>query len=332
MLSRVANSVYWMSRYVERAENVARYIDVNQHLSLDSPANTPQQWEALVTTTGDHEAFKARYAVADRASVIEFLAFDKENPNSILACLTQARENARMVRPTLSNETWEYINRAYLAVRAPGAREQAREATYEFCLRVRELVGLFVSATDGSMARGEAWQFLHLGRMLERADQTSRIVDVKYYILLPSAADVGTPLDTLQWAAMLKSVSGFEMYRQSYGRITPSDVSQFLILDARFPRAIRFCVDAAEQSMHAITGSPPGSFRNDAERQLGRLRSRLDYTAIEEVLQAGMHEYLDDFQGRLNRIDVAIGKAFFQIKAEQERATAEDRTRGAAAS
>ncbi len=315
MLSRVASSLYWMSRYVERSENIARYIDVNHHISLDSPFNSPQQWQALVTTTGDHENFEKRYPVADRASVIDFLTFDKENPNSILACLTKARENARSVRPALSAEMWEYVNRCYLMVRSPNARQMALDSTYEFCTQVRELCYLFTAATDGTMSRGEPWHFAHMGRMLERADQISRIVDVKYFILLPSADYVGTPLDAMQWSAMLKSVSGFAMYRQRFGRITPQNVAQFLILDDKFPRAIRFCIVGAEESMRAITGSAPGSFKNSAERLLGRMRSRLDYTQIEEIFATGMHEYLDDAQKRMNQIDDAIAEAFFQIRA-----------------
>lgn len=323
MLSRVASSVYWMSRYVERAENVARSIDVHHNLMLDSPYDAPEQWRALVATTGDHELFDKKYPEADREGVIRFLAFDRENPNSIISCLTQARENARSVRPALSMEVWEYVNRAFLMIRSEPARQMALDSTYDFCSNLRELCYLFAAAMDGSMSHGEAWSFAHLGRMLERADQTSRIVDVKYFVLLPSPDDVGTPLDAMQWAAMLKSVSGFAMYRQCFGRITPANVARFLILDDKFPRAIRFCLIEAENAMRAITSSPPGTYKNGAERLLGRLRSRFDYTQIEEVFSGGMHEFLDDTQRWVNRIDDAVSEAFFHASAGNESARTE---------
>jgi uncharacterized alpha-E superfamily protein len=315
MLSRVASSLYWISRYVERAENVARYIDVNQHLTLDHVGKASEQWLPLIVTTGDEADFVKRYPSVTRESVIEFLTFDLENPNSIISCLTMARDNARAVRPAISSEMWEYVNRAYLSLREPSARALALDCTWEFYTGVRELCYLFAAATDGTMAHGEAWHFAQTGRMLERADQTSRILDVKYFLLLPGVEYVGTPLDAIQWAALLKSVSAFAMYRQRYGRITPGKVAHFLMLDDKFPRAIRFCLIHAERSMRSITGSPQGSYQNPAERLLGRLRAELDYTHIDEIFDIGLHEYLDRVQGRMNEIDTALYQSFFQLRA-----------------
>ena len=165
------------------------------------------------------------------------------------------------------------------------------------------------------MSHGEAWHFARMGRLVERADKTSRILDVKYYLLLPSVADVGTPLDTIQWAALLKSASALEMYRQTHGRITPTQVADFLILDRRFPRAMHFCLIKAEESLLAITGSRPGTFRNPAEQRLGRLRAELDYANIQEIIDGGLHEFIDGFQTKLNLAGEAIFETFFTLPA-----------------
>jgi uncharacterized alpha-E superfamily protein len=168
------------------------------------------------------------------------------------------------------------------------------------------------------MSHGEAWHFSRLGKLVERADKTSRILDVKYFLLLPSPADVGTPLDTTQWAALLKSASALEMYRKKHGRIIPTRVAEYLILDRDFPRTIRFCVIRAEQSLLAITSGTPGTFRNKAEQRLGRLRAELDYAHIDEVVEMGMHEFIDSIQGKLNEVGAAIFETFFATPSGSE--------------
>src|SRR5262245_23406652 len=270
MLSRVANSVYWMHRYIERAENVARFIDVNINLTLDLGESMKEQWGPLVDTTGDRPAFEKRFGQPTRENVWEFLTFDKDNPNSIVACLRAARENARSIREIIPSEMWEELNKAYLMVRGTETAE-ALDHPHDFLEKVKISSQLMLGMTDSVMSRGEAWHFAQLGRLLERADKTSRILDVKYFILLPSSAEVGTPLDLIQWSALLKSASAFQMYHRSRGRITPSQVADFLILDRQFPRAMRFCLNHAEQSLHCITGSPRGAGTTPAEQYLSVL-------------------------------------------------------------
>ena len=209
MLSRVANSVYWMGRYFERAENVARFVDVNLNLMLDVSPAYGEQWEPLVRTTGDHRAFVERYGKPTQEKVMHFLTFDDQNQNSILSCLTKARENARSVREIVSSEMWEQINRAYLFVSNEASKRTYMETPHDFYNEVRLSGHLFSGLTDATMSHSEAWHFIRMGRLLERADKTSRIVDVKYYILLPAVEDVGSPLDDLQWAALLKSTIRF---------------------------------------------------------------------------------------------------------------------------
>lgn len=314
MLSRVADSIFWMGRYIERAENVARFIDVNLNLILDLGDTVIEQWQPLVSTTGDDALFRAHYGQPTQENVIDFLTFDRENPNSILSCLRSARENARSVREIISSNMWEEINKFYLEVRGAAAGGWAMNTPHDFFDRIKLSSQLFVGVMEATMSHGEGWHFARVGRMLERADKTSRILDVKYYILLPSPTEVGTPVDTIQWSALLKSASALEMYRKAHRRLTPEQVADFLILDREFSRSMRFCLIKAEDSLHAITGTTPGSYRNPAERLLGRVRAELDYAQISDIIKVGLHEFIDGFQGKLNQVGEAIHETFFAPK------------------
>jgi uncharacterized alpha-E superfamily protein len=310
LLSRVADAVYWMGRYTERAENVARFIGVNQNLMLDLPRGYGGQWQPIVDTTGDRAAFLERYGAGTKENVVHFLAFDAENPNSIRSCVLAARENARSVRETISSEMWEQINSLYLLLTSDNS-QSVPEQLPQFCHQVRMACHLFQGIASVTMSHGEAWHFIRLGTTLERADKTTRILDVKYFLLLPSVADVGTPYDDIQWAAVLKSVSGFEMYRKRHGRISPDRIVEFLLLDADFPRAVRHCVGLADRSLHAITGANPGTYSCAAERRAGMLRSELDYAQVDAIIKSGLHEFFDALEARMNTIDECIRGDFF---------------------
>jgi uncharacterized alpha-E superfamily protein len=314
MLSRVANSVYWLCRYIERAENVARFIEVNSHLMLDLPVGADEQWAPLVQTAGDLQPFKERYGDPTRGNVVFFLTFDEENPNSILSCLRAARQNARQVREIISSEMWEQMNIFSLMVEAAATSDAAIEAPHDFYGQIKMASHLFKGITDATMSHNEAWHFGRMGRLIERADKTSRILDVKYYILLPEIDDVGTPYDNIQWAALLKSASALEMYRKRHGLITPSRVAEFLILDREFSRAMFFCLGRTQESLRHITGSPGNSFRNKAEQHLGRLAAELGYAHIQDVIAEGLHEFLDRFQSNLNHVDDCIFETFFAMR------------------
>lgn len=313
MLSRVADSIYWMNRYIERAENTARFIDVNLNLMLDLPPGSNEQWEPLVRTTADLPLFLEHYGEPSRRNVVEFLTFDPDNPNSIIRCLHAARENARSVRDAISSEMWEQVNKFHLMVRR-AAFTRTAEDFHLFYARVKQESHMFSGITDATMSHGEGWHFGRLGRMIERADKTSRLLDVKYFILLPAVSDVGTPFDDLQWSALLKSTSALEMFRKRFGRIQPEKVADFLILDRDFPRSILFCLERAEESLRVITGGPVGTFDNDAQQLLGRLCARLRYILIEEAIRQGLHEFLDGVQQELNAIGDGIHAAFFALR------------------
>jgi len=314
MLSRVADSIYWMSRYSERAENVARFIEVNLKLMLDDPSGEGQQWEPLVSTTGDHEVFKKRCGEATQQNVIHFLTFDAENPNSILSCVRSARENARTIREIISSEMWLQLNKFYWTVTGASENSSAQANPHEFFTEVKNANHLFNGIAAATMTHGEPWHFFNMGQMLERADKTSRILDVKYFILLRSVQDVGTPFDDIQWAAVLRSASAFEMYRKRHGRIAPKRVVEFLLIDREFPRSVHFCLLGARDSLHCISGTPAGTFRYRPEKLLGQLCSDLSFTSVDEIINAGLHEYLDDLQTNMNQVAAGIYETFFALK------------------
>lgn len=315
MLSRVADSIFWMRRYTERAENVARFIDVTLNLTLGLGDHLEHQWEALVYTTGDQLLFSESYKHVSQENVIRFLTFDESNPNSILSCLQSARENARQSREMLSSQMWEELNKFYLFVRDSRNDPRAIDSPFDFFTRVRQFGFLIDGVVSGTMSHGEAWNFGRLGAMLERADKTSRILDVKYFLLLPNIADVGTSIDISQWGMLLKSASALEMYRRRFGRLSPKLVAAFLLLDRDFPRAVRFCVSLAERSLLSITGGSSGNFSNRPEQLLGRLRAEFEFLDIEEIMNEGLHGFIDSFQGKLNDIGDAVHQMFFENQA-----------------
>ena len=323
MLSRVANSIYWMCRYIERAENVARFMSVNLNLLLDMPLEKGRSWEPIVMTTGDQAIFEKKHPDYTRESVIRFLTFDRDYPNAIITCLAAARENARSIREIISSEMWEHLNNFYLELADRQGPNLALTDPHRFFKIIQMRSHLFTGLMDCTMSHGEAWNFARIGMMIERADKTSRILDVKYFMLLPRADLVNTPIDNIQWTAVLKSASAFEMFRKAHHHITPRNVADFLIFDSQFPRSIRHCVQKAKICLHRITGSSPGMASSIAEKKLGRLEADLKYTDIDEVIDQGMHEYLDGLQNRLNEVDATIGTTFFNLKPLMETAASE---------
>ena len=311
LLSRVADSVYWMARYVERAENVARVIEVNINLQLDLPLSSSNEWQPLIDTSGDTAAFRKEHGEANQANVIHFLARDTTNSNSISSCLRAARENARSVRETISSEMWEQVNSMYLQMQALGEIEIEPERLPDIFRGIRLASHMFQGITDATMSHNEAWHFVCLGRRMERADKTSRLLDVKYFILLPSASGVGTPYDDLHWSAVLRSVSGFEMYRKKHGRISPRGIVEFLVTDPEFPRSIRYAVTGADNCIHSITGKPHGSQECRSAQLFDLLRAELDGLLVDDILQSGLHEYLDKLQLQMNAIGVSLAGDFF---------------------
>ncbi|MCB0552954.1 MAG: alpha-E domain-containing protein [Phaeodactylibacter sp.] len=313
MLSRVANSIYWMNRYIERAENYARFMAVNFNLILDMPPSEKEQWEPLLIANADHHLFQEYFDAPTRDAVLQFMSFDQRNPNSILQCFKQARENARSVREIITKEMWEHLNEFYLHIKElPNSRAWKMGEWQDFFNEVKMASQLFYGIIDSTLTRNESWHFSRLGRFIERADKTSRFVDIKYFILLPNVDAIGTNLDLLQWSAVLKSVSAYNMYRQAFRVLKPEDIVDFLVLDRYFPRSIYYCLSQAEQSLLSISGKEAPL--NKALKVVGKLRSELEYTEPSEIIEAGLHEYMDKFQQRNNEVGAAIFEAYFALK------------------
>jgi uncharacterized alpha-E superfamily protein len=326
MLSRVADRIFWMSRQMERAENMARILGVTSNLVLfGNHATQEQNLLAPLTITGTAEAFAAQHAKLTLPALIDFLAFDQGNPSSIWSCLRDARENAHAVRWQITSEMWETLNATWIELRGFGRRstnsrrrgDAARadaaladcagaEAT-RFFDWVKDRSHLFRGVTYGTIVRGEAFNFSRLGTHLERADNTARILDVKYHILLPRVEDVGGALDYYQWAALLRSVSAFETYRLIYrDQIFPIKVAELLILEQRMPRSLAACAAQVNASLDRIVG------QNDAaaKRLSGELFVRLTHADIEEIFQSGLHEYLTDCLDDINELGTRMQRAY----------------------
>lgn len=307
MLSRVASSIYWMARYVERAENLARFIDVTQNTILDHAVS--EQWEPLVMTTGDDAYFKEHYGEFTSENVRYFLTFDRNYPSSIISSLSFARENARTVREAISSEAWESLNSFYLYVKRAVSQESTDDP-YELYNEVKRFSHLFSGIFDGTMSRDKGWYFANIGRFLERADKTSRILDVKYFTLLPSISAVGTTPDDLLWSAVLRSVSGFEMFRKRYHTLTIERVIDFLILDHRFPRAITYCIQTVAGSLGRV-GGPVDADQNEALIKIQGLLERLNGSSNHGIVNNGVHEFIDCLQLELNSLGESIAATYF---------------------
>ncbi len=305
-----------MNRYLERAENIARLIETQLHMALDLPSlrEDPDAWKPLVDITGDHEYFYEKLGSHTRENVMFFHTFDGAYSHSIKSCLTAARENARSIREVIPSEIWEMINKLYLEVAGMGTSLKAFKNPYKFYSDINMTSHLIMGIAYTTRSRGEGWHLAQLGRFLERADKTSRILDVKYFIILPRLDYVGSSLDSVQWSALLKSTSSFEMYRKRFNLISPENIVDFLVFDREFPRSILYCVNHAEQALARIMGTPMGTFNNELERQFGKLSGKLNYASVSEVMSMGLHEFLDNIQSDLINLDKAIHENFFAVK------------------
>jgi uncharacterized alpha-E superfamily protein len=290
MLSRVADRVFWMSRQMERAENMARILGVTSNVLLFGTKETREQnLLAPLSITESEEAFFECHKHLTSRTLIEFLALDESNPSSIYSCLKWARENAHAARWQITSEMWETLNTTWIEMRAIKRERVTGAGATEFFDWVKDRSHLFRGVTYGTIMRGETFNFSRLGTFLERADNTARILDVKYHILLPSVEDVGGALDYYQWAALLRSVSSFETYRALYrDQIFPIKVAQLLILERRMPRSLAACFEQVTLALDRIEGQSD----HTVKRLANEINVRLTHADIEEIFQGGLHEYL----------------------------------------
>ena len=313
MLSRIAESLYWMARHLERADNTARVLDINvvHRLAAEEGLTEEGQWLPLLAILGADDRYAETYPDG-RVSVprvIQLLTQAEGNPGSILNCLRLARENARAARDRISTPVWETID---ALCRTAEERLKATLPPWqaaEFHAFVHREVATVYGLAQGTMMRGEAHSFTRFGALQERADMTARILDVRYHLLLPDLTLVGSPLDFYQWGALLKSLSGFDAYRRKYHTgIRPIDVVEFVLLDADFPRSLRYCVDGLDRALERI-GPVRGAAVTD---RMAALRAHLDGTSPRAVLDQGLHDYLDDFLALLADLTVALQADYFE--------------------
>jgi uncharacterized alpha-E superfamily protein len=316
MLSRVANSLYWVSRYIERAENIARIVDVNLQLLLDfrdlDEERLAKHWLPIVQTTGDEEQFFQLHKKPTGQAVTEFLVFQVENPNSIVSSICQARENARMVRDQITVEFWEELNRIYWFVKTPQARQVWKESPSEFFQQIKGASLHLIGLSYATLIRNEGWWFAQVGKFLERADKGSRILDVRHQMLPEKGAPASVgQTEALEWSAVLRSCSAWDAYKSIYGtEVNPRLVAEFLLFSEDFPRSVRFCVGELNTALRKISGVAEGRFCNDAEKLAGRLVAELQFSTIDEIFDQGLHIYLDQLQSKLNNIGGALFGAY----------------------
>lgn len=309
MLARAASNLYWMSRYVERAENTARILDVTYRMSLlpSSVDHDQQEWFAPLNITGSLYPFGGRHTTVCADEVMHFLALDPANPTSICSCMRQARENARAVRGTITTEMWEVLNTSWLELAALDEPAILRSPSPWFDW-VKERSHLFRGVTFGTMRRDDAYDFARLGTHIERADSTARILDVKYHVLLSSVRDVGGAVDYYQWSAILRSLSAFEAYRKVYkDAITPRRIAELMILRDDIPRSLAFCMREVDTTIQKVQNDASA----EAVRRAGEASSSLRYGRIEDVFAQGLHEFLTHFLKRNSELGDHIRKAFF---------------------
>ena len=310
MLSSTADHLYWMARSIERAENAARMLDVTYNMSLlHRTAIDPfNEWRAMLSISGLHVDFETRYPEPSAENVLYFMALDVQNPGSIYQSIFRARENARAVRRTITSEMWETINHTWLEMRRIHEETIPEDGMPRFFEWVKERSHLFRGITHGTLLRDDAFRFLRMGSFIERADNTARILDVKYHILLPSPSEVGGAADYYQWSALLRSVSSFESYRKVYrDQITPQRVAELLILRGDMPRSLMACMNEVNRLVVEL-GGPRA---DELMRRSGMLYSELRFGTVEEIFDFGLHEYLSFFLKRIYELGDLINTAYF---------------------
>jgi len=312
VLSRIARGMYELGRCVERAENVTRILDVNHRMTLELDYFSDLDvWSPMLTITGTRELYGSLYTEVSESNVYDFLLLSKENPNSVLSSLRLAREYARTMRERISEEMWEHLNRMHLEMQDVELDEVLNRGSYHFNKRIQSFCNAFQGFSDNTMVHGEAWQFLRLGRYLERAVMTGRILGIKYHILLPDPDEVGRPLDLHQWQALLRSVSGYEAYRRIYrARIAPERVVNLMLFDSRFPRSLRHCIWNVRSGLRGV------GLHTEAQKRLFALvanfHEELQEGNGERVLEDGLQHHISHIEARCGEIHQQLTGSYLE--------------------
>ena len=314
MLSRHASELYWIARHIERAENIARLLDVTYRTSLlpyevgQTGLAWAQPWSVPLIALGLASAYYERYDALAAEQALRFMILDPANPSSIFSCLQAARESARTVRGAITSEMYEDLNATWIEMRRFDYADIRSRGVSDFLDWVKMRSHLFRGVTFGTMLRDEAYHFIRLGTHVERADNTARILDTKYHILLPSVADVGGAVDYYQWASLLQSVSALESYRKIYSdAIAPRRVAELLILREDMPRSLRSCVRFIHETLVRLSDEHSRA----VERMAGEMHARIAYARTDDIIAFGLHEYLTAFLEHIARLGAEVSTAFF---------------------
>jgi uncharacterized alpha-E superfamily protein len=319
LLARYAECIFWLARYMERAENLARIIDVHETFARDMSGAT--NWRAIVQLYADEEDFFKHHETATAEAVVHYYVLDAQNTNSLVSIIRMARENARTLRPWISTEMWTQINVFSNRLAELTPREVATPHLSPLCAWIKEACQTHTGITEGTFYRDQGWYFYQLGKYIERADQSTRLLDIKYHTLLPSPRDIGSPLDISQWSTVLRCAAGYHAFRRVYPRgMTPTTVAGFMLFNEGFPRSAVQCSRQIEGLLNRLKSRYDLRQGSAAMEKIDELLSTLMTRPIDEVIREGLHEYLDGIQQRLNEITAGIGRAFFA----QEAVLAED--------
>lgn len=306
MLSRVAEELYWMSRNLERVENLARILNVHENLLLDLPIKTPFGWQPMILITGRDDLFYELYEEPDEKSVIRFIVADTNNPSSLLSCIIHARENVRTTRDIIPREAWELLNDLHHRVKSNLATAISRRGRYGFLNSIIGNVHQITGLLAGTMTHDQGYEFLRLGRNLERADMTTRIIDVRSASLIEQPDNELTPFDNIQWVSVLKSLTAYQMYRQySKTRVRGALVLKFLLQTEEFPRSVAHCVAEVKKCFHNL---PKNELALREVSSLQRLNNKID---IEKLAKSGFHDHIDVLQASLASLHTTIDKTYF---------------------
>ncbi|RYZ61270.1 MAG: alpha-E domain-containing protein, partial [Proteobacteria bacterium] len=309
LLGRTAQGLFWMHRYIERAENMARLIDAGLRLSLTNLSSEPDEWQSVLVSAGVEAAYKSKYSDFEPAHIVDYLLRDLENPSSVLSAIDTARMNGRMVRTALTRETWEALNEAWMTMKrrlASPVRDSELPGTLEL---VKKQAALIRGTFHGTMLRNEIFDFCNLGTFIERADNTARILDVKYWVLLPKHSSIGSSLDNFQWGSILRSVSAHRSYTWEYDAdYRARDIIDFLILNKRMPRSLAYCYGSIQESL----GFLAKTYGQEHECHTTALTTNNGFAGrdVSDIIDSGLHEFLTGFMVGHNRLALEIARSY----------------------
>ena len=320
LLARYADAAFWMARYMERAENLARILDVTETFTSDEPGDP--NWRSVIQINTDEDRFFASHEKADGGSVMNFYALERGNPTSIASAVTAARENARTLRPLISTEMWSQLNVFHGWLTGLKPSDLKRTGLSRFCGLVKEGCQTHAGIIEGTFYRDQGWYFYHMGKNLERADQTTRLVDIKYHTLLPTPEHVGTAVDEAGWNAMLRSAAGYHAYRRAHPRgMQPAKVAGFLLFDEEFPRSPVLCMIQMNRLLTRLKSRYALRGGNQALERLDEIEALMGEQNIGEVIGTGLHEFLDFLQRQFIRLSDELAADFFGVEMPSQEAS-----------